>query len=342
VQQPPVSHSTSLHTRIIGVTVGDPAGIGPEVSLRAFVHPSMLSECSILLFGDLELLRSQARNLGLPFDYEGIPVQLLSGKRPLAHRGVVHVDAGRALIEPGKGSKASGEAAARAVIACARACMNGSLDAMVTAPLNKTFLRAAGYPFPGHTEFLAHLSGAEDVAMAFLSERLKVVLVTIHVALRTAIDQITPEAILCKLRIILNEFPRLGLACSRIGVAGINPHAGESGLLGDDERERVEPALDEARRLWPRVHIAGPLPADTLCYRAAQGEFDVVLAHFHDQGLAPIKMIGFGEAVNVTLGLPFIRTSVDHGTAYEIAGKGMARPDGMLTAIRWALRLQRP
>lgn len=217
--------------------------------------------------------------------------------------------------------------------------MAGRLHAMVTGPLNKAYLQEAGYPFPGHTELLAHLTGAGEVAMAFLSERLKVVLVTIHVPLKLAIEQITPEAILRKLKITLEEFPRLGLACSRVAVAGMNPHAGESGLLGTEERERIEPGLREARRLYPGVRIDGPLPADTLFHRAAQGEYDVVLALFHDQGLAPVKMIGFGEAVNVTLGLPFVRTSVDHGTAYEIAGKGIARPEGMITAIRWALRL---
>jgi 4-hydroxythreonine-4-phosphate dehydrogenase len=166
-----------------------------------------------------------------------------------------------------------------------------------------------------------------------------VVLATVHVPLRRAIDQITPELILSKLGIIIREFPRLGLACGRIAVAGVNPHAGEAGMLGTDEAERVEPAIVEARRLHPDVHIDGPLPADTLFYRAARGEFDVVLALFHDQGLAPVKMIGFGASVNVTLGLPFIRTSVDHGTAFDIAGKGIARPDGMIAALRWALRL---
>lgn len=175
--------------------------------------------------------------------------------------------------------------------------------------------------------------------MAFLSERLKVVLVTIHEPLREAIEKVTRESVLEKINIILDEFPRLGLPCSRVAVAGLNPHAGEGGLLGHEETERLVQALDEVRRRRPDVRIEGPVPADTLFHRAAQGEFDVVLALYHDQGLIPVKLLGFGEAVNVTLGLPFVRTSVDHGTAYEIAGAGRARADSMIAAIHWAVRL---
>jgi 4-hydroxythreonine-4-phosphate dehydrogenase len=323
----------------LGVTTGDPAGIGPEISLRAACDPSIRESCRLTLFGDEEILRAQAASLGLAFDFELLPHQALMGKSPLPARSVVHVPARRNEISPGVGSPASGEAAAHNIEQCAAACSLGRLDAIVTAPLNKKFLKAAGYAFPGHTEFLAHLSGAPDVAMAFLTERLKVVLATIHVPLRVAIEQITTETVLDKLEIVLREFPRLGLPCRKVAVAGMNPHAGEDGILGSEEGERIEPAVREARRRHPGIDIQGPLPADTLFYRASQGEFDVVLALFHDQGLGPIKLLGFGEAVNVTLGLPFVRTSVDHGTAYDIAGKGIARPDSMISALRWALRL---
>jgi 4-hydroxythreonine-4-phosphate dehydrogenase len=257
----------------------------------------------------------------------------------LPERGIVDVPARRDRITLGCGSEASGQAAAQNIVECARACRDGRLDAMVTAPLNKRFFNEAGYPFPGHTEFLSHLSGVSRFAMAFLTERLKVVLVTIHIPLRAAIEGITRESILEKLEILIEEFPRLGLPCRKVAVAGLNPHAGEAGLMGREEIEQIEPALEQARRRYRDVIIEGPLPADTLFHRAAQGEFDAVLALYHDQGLAPIKLFGFGEAVNVTLGLPFIRTSVDHGTAYEIAGRGCARPDSMISAIRWALRL---
>ena len=175
--------------------------------------------------------------------------------------------------------------------------------------------------------------------MAFLAEKLRIVLVTVHRPLRAAINEITSAAVMEKLDILIEEFPRLGLPCRKVAVAGLNPHAGEEGLLGREEIEQIAPAIAEARLAHPEVMIEGPLPADTLFQRAAQGEFDAVLSLYHDQGLTPIKLLGFGSAVNVTLGLPFIRTSVDHGTAFEIAGQGRARPDSMISAIRWALRL---
>jgi 4-hydroxythreonine-4-phosphate dehydrogenase len=261
---------------------------------------------------------------------------LLQGAE-MPDRGIVDIPTEN--VCPGVGSKTTGDAAARNILACFSACKAGRLDAMVTAPLNKKFLQEAGYLYPGHTEFLAHLSGTAEFAMAFLTERLKVVLATIHLPLRAVVDSINPRLISDKLKIILTEFPRLGLKCDRVAVAGLNPHAGESGLLGSEDAERIEPAINETRKAFPNVVIEGPLPGDTLFWRAINGEFDVVLAMYHDQGLAPIKVIGFGESVNVTLGLPFVRTSVDHGTAFDIAGKGIAKPDSMLTAIRWALRL---
>lgn len=325
----------------LGITTGDPAGIGPEVSLRAALDPELRNHCRLLLFGDAEILLSRAARLGIHFDFDPISLEYLHSSATLPERAFVDVPAQREQIVVGRGSRASGEAAARNIEACARACLNGNIDAMVTAPLNKKFFHEAGYDFPGHTEYLAHLSGAPRFAMAFLSDRLKVVLATIHLPLRAAIDCITPELIQEKLATIIEEFPRLGLPCRKIAVAGLNPHAGEAGLLGREEIEQIEPALAWARTRFREVTIEGPLPADTLFYRAAQGEFDVVLALYHDQGLAPIKLLAFGEAVNVTLGLPFVRTSVDHGTAYEIAERGCARPESMIAAIRWAIRLVR-
>ncbi len=323
----------------LGITTGDPAGIGPEISLRAACEPSVRSSARLYLYGDFALLRDLAAALGLPFDLPSITPESMRADRNLPGYAVVHVQARVSEIKAGTGSSASGEAAARNIMECAGACMDGRLDAMVTAPLNKKHLNEAGFHYPGHTEFLACLGGSSEVAMAFLTEKLKVVLATIHVPLRAVLDLVTPETIQAKLAIILREFPRLGLPCRRVAVAGLNPHAGEEGLLGTEEIERIRPALDWARAQYSGVEISGPLPADTLFYRAAQGEFDVVLALYHDQGLGPIKLMGFGEAVNVTLGLPFVRTSVDHGTAFDIAGKGIARPESMINAIRWAIRL---
>ena len=331
----------ATHPLQLGITTGDPAGIGPEVSLLAAAEPQLRDRCRLILFGDAFILRSRADLLGLLWDFEPVTEADLHSGAQLPRRGIVDVPAHRAAIAPGQGSKAAGQAAAQNVLACAGACRSGCLDAMVTAPLNKKFFHEAGYSFPGHTEFLAHLSGVSRYAMAFLTDRLKIVLATIHLPLRAAIDSITPALLLEKIGIVLEEFPRLGLPCRKVAVAGLNPHAGEGGLQGREEIEQILPALAEARARHADAEIVGPVPADTLFYRAAQGEFDAVLALYPDQGLAPIKLLGFGEAVNVTLGLPFLRTSVDHGTAYEIAGKGLARPQGMISAIRWALRLRR-
>jgi len=323
----------------LGITTGDPAGIGPEITLRAVREPSLQGLCRLVVFGSWEILHSRAVDLGLDFEFERIPIEAFSAAGSIPDRSIVDIPAQG--VRAGVGSRISGEAAARNVMECASACKSGRLDAMVTAPLNKKYLQEAGYSFPGHTEFLAHLSGVPEVAMAFLTERLKVVLATIHIPLREVAESITPDLIFRKLRIILTEFPRMGLPCRRVAVAGVNPHAGESGLMGNEETGVLAPAIRKARSAFPEAAIDGPLPADTLFYRAFNGEFDVVLAMYHDQGLAPIKLVGFGESVNATLGLPFIRTSVDHGTAYDLAGKGTARHDSMNAAIRWALRLCR-
>lgn len=292
------------------------------------------------MFGCWELLRSRAAEMGLSFDFEMLSLDGLAGTDDLPDR--VIVDVPTEAVMSGVGSRATGDAAARNIIQCASACQRGILHAMVTAPLNKKHFQEAGYEFPGHTEFLAHITRTPEIAMAFLTERLKVVLATIHVPLRVAVDLATSDLLYRKLRVILTEFPRLRLPCSRVAVAGLNPHAGEGGIMGSEEVERFIPAIRRARADFPESVIEGPLPADTLFWRAYNGEFDVVLAIYHDQGLAPIKLVGFGESVNVTLGLPFVRTSVDHGTAFEIAGKGIARHDSMNSAIRWALRLATP
>jgi 4-phospho-D-threonate 3-dehydrogenase / 4-phospho-D-erythronate 3-dehydrogenase len=323
----------------LGFTTGDPAGIGPEISLRAAQQESLEGVCRLVLFGSWDILQSRAKDLGLPFAFDKISMKALMERESLPARSIIDIPAGTICV--GKGSKASGDSAARNIVECAAACSKGCLDAMVTAPLNKKYFQEAGYSFPGHTEFLAHLSGASEIAMAFLTDRLKVVLATIHVSLRELVQTLTTAMVYKKLRIILTEFPRLGLPCNRVAVAGLNPHAGESGIMGAEEEEILTPAIQQARSDFPNSTIDGPLPADTLFWRAYNGEFDVVLAMYHDQGLAPIKVVGFGESVNVTLGLPFIRTSVDHGTAFEIAGKGIARPDSMNAAVRWALRLCR-
>jgi 4-hydroxythreonine-4-phosphate dehydrogenase len=284
-------------------------------------------------------MRTRAEQIGISFDFEIVSRDRLSRTASLPSRSLVHVPADVPAIETGRGSRASGRAAALNVIECAAACLAGHIQAMVTAPISKKHLQEAGFDYPGHTELLAHLTKTSTVAMAFFAEKLKVVLATVHLPLKEAIERISPALVLEKLELLLKEFSRYGLPCKRVGVAGVNPHAGESGLFGTEETEKIDPALREARRRHAGIDIHGPLPADTIFHRAVQGEFDVVLALFHDQGLAPIKLLGFGEAVNVTLGLPFVRTSVDHGTAFELAPRFEADWGGMASAIRWALRL---
>ena len=331
----------------LGITTGDPAGIGPEISLLSAAETEFSGNC-LVLFGSYELLQSRAAALGLPFQFGRVTFEELLSDDRLPMRSILDVPAGEITI--GSGSESSGEAAAQNIIKCTEVCLRGAIDAIVTAPINKKIFQAAGYNFPGHTEFLAHLvqmssrtpdpeKEAPEIAMAFLTDKLKVVLATIHDSMRTVIDVISPELIFRKLYIILTEFPKLGLPCGRVAVAGLNPHAGEDGLMGYDERINILPGIIEAGKVFPNAVIEGPLPGDTVFYRAYNGEFDVVLAMYHDQGLAPVKLIGFGESVNVTLGLPIIRTSVDHGTAYELAGKGTARHESMNSAIRWAIRL---
>ncbi len=213
----------------------------------------------------------------------------------------------------------------------------GGIQGIATAPINKEALALAGLPWRGHTEMLAALTNAARVAMMFWSEKLRVVLATIHIPLAKVPAALTIESVTDIIELTHRELPRFGIAHPRIALAGLNPHAGEHGVLGAEETDVLEPAV--ARSAQAGIDIAGPFPGDTIFLRAVRGEFDVVIACYHDQGLIPIKMIAFGQAVNVTLGLPIIRTSVDHGTAFDIAGKGIADPESMVQAVLLAARL---
>jgi 4-hydroxythreonine-4-phosphate dehydrogenase len=213
----------------------------------------------------------------------------------------------------------------------------GRVDAIATAPINKGAFAAAGFSWPGHTELLADLCGVSDVAMMFWSDALRVVLATVHIPLAEVPRALTSDRLLRVIRLTARSLPRFGIARPRLGVAGLNPHAGEDGLLGTEERTAFAPAVSTAAR--EGLDVSGPWPADTLFVRAARGEFDAVIAAYHDQGLIPVKLASFGRAVNVTLGLPIVRTSVDHGTAFDIARKGIADPGSLVEAIQLAARL---
>jgi 4-hydroxythreonine-4-phosphate dehydrogenase len=281
----------------IGITVGDPAGIGPEIAAKAAADPRVLAVCTPVLFD--------------------VPADL-----PIA---------------PGQLSAAAGRAAYDVIVRAVGAAKTGTVDAIATAPVNKLAFAQAGLPWKGHTDLLAHLCGASRVAMMFYSPKLLVVLATVHVPLAEVPSLLTEERLLETIALTSEWMPRFGIAAPRIAVAGLNPHAGEGGLLGSEDERVIRPAVTRARSSG--IDASGPWPADTLFTRAVRGEFDVVVACYHDQGLIPVKLIAFGEAVNVTIGLPIVRTSVDHGTAFDIAGRGVADPGSMIAATLLAAKL---
>jgi 4-hydroxythreonine-4-phosphate dehydrogenase len=275
------------------------------------------------VYGSGDALEERARRLHLP----GIRV-LEADLVDIAPGGAVPL---------GRVSPAGGRAAAEAVLRAARDAMAGEVQALVTAPLQKESLRAAGYPWPGHTEMLAEAAGTSDVAMAFVGGGLRVALLTIHRPLRSVSDAITRSEVERVVRLVHRELPGLGAPGRRIVVCGVNPHAGEGGLFGREEVEVLGPAV--ATLQAEGIDVQGPFPADSLFARAARGEYDAVIAAYHDQGLIPVKLLGFGRAVNVTLGLPFVRTSVDHGTGFDIVEKGEADPGSLIEAMQLAATL---
>lgn len=291
---------TDQRLPLIGVTVGDPSGIGPEIAVKAARDPRVVASCRVSLYGPHS-----------PEDLAKYPA------------GQVDAAAGRAAYE-----------AIADAVEDARA---GDIDAIATAPINKAAFAAAGLTWRGHTELLGHLCGTPDVAMMFWSERLRVVLATVHIPLSQVSRQLTRGRLLRVLRVTAASLPAFGIASPRLAVAGLNPHAGEQGLLGSEEQDVMAPAIASAQEAG--IDVAGPFPADTLFVRAARGEFDAVIAAYHDQGLVPVKLLAFGRAVNVTLGLPIIRTSVDHGTAFDIARQGKADEGSLVEAILLAAQL---
>ncbi|MGH7911741.1 MAG: 4-hydroxythreonine-4-phosphate dehydrogenase PdxA, partial [Candidatus Dormibacteraceae bacterium] len=270
----------------------------------------------------------------------GDPAQL---RRLAARFGVpapgVEAAGDPAGVRPGELSAAGGRAAVAAIRRAVELIQAGRYDAIVTAPINKEALRLGGFPWPGHTEMLADLAGARDVRMLLLSGNLRVVHVTTHRSLRSAIEAATTDRVLRTIQLAAGAGELLGSERPRIAVAGLNPHAGEGGLFGDEEIREIRPAVEAAREAG--IRASGPWPPDTVFWRATRGDFDVVVAMYHDQGHIPVKLAGFEDGVNVTLGLPFPRTSVDHGTAFDIAGQGVARWDSMLAALRVAAQLAR-
>ena len=325
----------------VGVTMGDPAGIGPEIVVRAAGRADVLAVCRPILVGDVGCLQPWIDRLGVRrglrvlekvSDISSAPEE---GEGPLI-LATPPVEGGPS-IRLGTDQPAAGLAAAAAIRLAVEGCLTGALEAMATAPISKASFSLAGINFPGHTEFLAHLTACDDFAMAFISPRLRVALLTTHLPLAAVPGSVRRLPLEKLIRLVDRELKSYGIAQPRLALAGINPHAGEGGLFGDEETREMAPAVDSCRAAG--IDIRGPYPGDTVFLRAVQGEFDLVISCYHDQGLIPVKCFSFGEAVNVTFGLPIIRTSVDHGTAFDIAGKGIADESSLVAAIRLAADL---
>jgi 4-hydroxythreonine-4-phosphate dehydrogenase len=318
--------------------MGDPTGIGPEVTLAALLRRGLQRTLTPILVGDPAVYAVAAAQLGLRVRLVewAPPAPLPRGALPV--RVVARLAAG--ARRPGRPSIAGGRAAHAAILEAVQLVSSGCADALVTAPICKANLVAAGLPASGHTELLAELCGGVPVRMMMVGTRLRVVLVTTHLALKAVPATLTTALVLDTLTIATDALRRhFGLARPRLGVAGLNPHAGEQGVFGDEEIRVIAPAVRAARRRG--VDARGPLAADSLFPLAQQGAFDAVVCMFHDQGLAPFKLLHFADGVNVTLGLPFVRTSPDHGTAHDIAGRGVADARSMAAALRLAAGLAR-
>ena len=281
----------------IALTVGDPAGIGPEIVAKTAADPAIRAICEPVIFAPL-------------------------------------IDAS---IKPGEVSATAGRAAYDTLVRAVEAAQNGEVAAIATAPVNKLAFAKAGLPWKGHTDLLAHLCAAPRVAMMFHAPQLKVVLLTVHVPLREVASNITAERVEQAIALTVDAMAMFGIAKPRLALAGLNPHAGEDGVIGTEDMRVLAPAVQRA--VASGIAIEGPIPGDTVFVRAARGEFDCVIACYHDQGLIPVKLLAFGTAVNVTIGLPIIRTSVDHGTAFDIAGKNIADPGSMIAAVKLAVEI---
>jgi 4-hydroxythreonine-4-phosphate dehydrogenase len=319
----------------IVVTQGDPAGIGGEVALKALKARLGKSKSDYLLVGGFDQLVVTAKKLKIK-----VPLVRL-GKVPARMGQIPVLDLGApAKITWGKISKECGAAAVRYIEAAARLALVGQAQALVTAPINKEAIHLSGSKFPGHTEMLAEISKTKNFAMMMVGGPFKITLLSIHLSLRDAVSQVTPSAVFEKLELTHRTMKTwFKIKKPRIAVAGLNPHAGENGAFGKEELKVLKPAIQKARgKGWK---VTGPHPPDTLFYWAGQGRFDAILCMYHDQGLIPLKLSAFDSGVNMTLGLPFIRTSPDHGTAFDIAGKGKANPSSMTAALDLAEKLAR-
>ncbi|WP_345948170.1 4-hydroxythreonine-4-phosphate dehydrogenase PdxA [Mucilaginibacter sp. PAMB04274] len=333
---------------IIGITMGDPASIGPEIAIKALTEEKIYEICRPVLVGDAATFNHIINKLGLGVSINAIE-SIAEAKFEFGRPDVYdlrNVDLDK--LEFGVVSAMAGDAAFRSVAKVIELAMNGDIDATVTGPLNKKSMNEAGHHYAGHTEIYADFTGTKKYAMLLVEDHMKVIHVSTHVSLRQACDLVKKDRIVEVVELLHNGLISLGEQNLKIGIAGLNPHAGDSGLFGTEDDEEILPAVQEALRLG--YDVEGPVPADTMFSKAATGYYGGVVAMYHDQGHIPFKLSGFKwnpekkqmdsvKGVNITMGLPIIRTSVDHGTAFEIAGKGIASADAMILAIESAVQL---
>jgi len=317
----------------VGVTIGDAAGIGPEISLKAIANPELRSVCRPVLIGDASTLRRSADELGTYInlvnfgDHEENAVEVVDLNNLPGH------------FKIGVDAKVTGRASAQNIEVAVDLWRSSDIDAICTAPLSKKAISLAGYDFPGHTEFLAQLTGTEEFRMSFFAGQLRTILLSTHVSLLEGIDLVRTPALIKLIDFTNREMGKLLGREVSIAVAGLNPHASEGGMFGDQERLEISPAIEHCREKG--IDVSGPYSPDTIFLRGYRGDFDAVIALYHDQATIAVKSLSFGSGVNVTLGLPLIRTSVDHGTAYDIAGRGVADASSMIAAIKLAGELVR-
>ncbi len=321
---------------IVGITMGDPAGVGPEILVKALAEGRLQAACRPLVVGDPAVLSAAAGRIGLDFAHYRVTHPREARFSP----GVTDVAAVSdlsGLVAPGHPTPETGRAMVEYVLAAIAWALSGDLHAVATCPIHKAAMHAAGYTWSGHTEILAEKTGTARYRMMLAGDRLRVVLVTIHVALSEVPGLVTRHRVAETIRVTAEALAsRFGIPRPRIAVAGLNPHAGEGGLFGDEEIRVIAPAVEQVRA--EGVNTIGPLPPDTLFIPARLAAFDAVVCMYHDQGLIPFKMLHFDDGVNTTLGLPIIRTSVDHGTAYDLAGTGRASHQSLVAAVEMAAR----
>lgn len=319
----------------IGITLGDINGIGPELVVKLFARHDMHASCAPVVLGCgkvLEEARRFAPECPRFADVAHLDDTVPDGCIPVYNAGTPAPRVRAGEIDP-----EAGRSAVIWIEAAARACMDGRLDAMVTCPISKECIYQAGYHYIGHTELVAEISGAQDYRMCLFTDTMRIVHITGHLSLRDALDCVQRDRIVRSIEIGHEALLRIGIASPRIAVAGLNPHAGEAGAFGREEIEEIRPAVEDC--LARGIACSGPYPPDTIFRKMREGEFDMVIAMYHDQGHIPLKLIAMDEGVNVTLGVPIIRTSVDHGTAFDIAWKGVARESSLAAAVKLAASL---